>query len=341
MAIIITNQTTTIKFDLGDGEEHFLDKEQLSIKKKFGFVYVYGSLQDTEKFTKLRMRYTDISSPVLTSNTHLVTTLLGYKASTPVTIGSVTITDGVETVKVESNGAMAVSIQDQHSDAIDLYVHTDNATPTITVNPSVGDQQITVNSIVGVVNGNAITINEGIKTFQSIITGSSGSVITFATPLDYDFSVSAAVSCGDWNMAVNGSVTPVVFYLRPPAGANWDLYTFNVSITDDVVMDSGKFGGIAALTNGLFSRIVNGVIKNLPVIVNNLGFAEIGFTIRYDDKAPAGIYGFLASKNYSQINGVSIRLEGSGADEFQVIIQDDLTDLTHMAITANGHVVQD
>jgi len=111
MAIIITNETSTIKFDLGNNEEHHLDKENLSIKKKFGFVYVYGSSDDTVKFTKLKIKYTDVTSPVVASNTELIATLLGYKSSTATVVGDVRITDGVEFASVTVDGKLETTAE--------------------------------------------------------------------------------------------------------------------------------------------------------------------------------------------------------------------------------------
>jgi hypothetical protein len=103
MAIIITDQATTIKFDLGNGEEHHLDKASLSIKKKFGSVFVYGSADTDGHYTKLRLKYTDVSVPVTISNTDLINTLLGYKSSVGAVVGDVRITDGVEVLDIKAN----------------------------------------------------------------------------------------------------------------------------------------------------------------------------------------------------------------------------------------------
>lgn len=40
-------------------------------------------------------------------------------------------------------------------------------------------------------------------------------------------------------------------------------------------------------------------------------------------------------------NGVVIRLNGDQGDEFQVIVQDNLTGLTHFRTVVQGHVVED
>ena len=242
---------------------------------------------------------------------------------------------------VKQSGTVDVFIQDQHTNSINLYAHIDKVTPSIIVDASIDDKSITVNSIADVAAGDVITIYESDRVFQSIVSTSSGSVISFVSQLDYAFTTQSTVHVGAWNLAVNGSSSPITAHILLPPEVKWDIYQINVSITDNAVMDSAKFGGIAALTNGILLRVVNGHIKNLALTVNNIGFSEQGFTITYDPKAPAGVYGFQAKKNYHTVHGISLRLDGSTDDELQCIISDNLTDLTLLDITVNGHVVED
>lgn len=105
MPITITDETSTIKFDLGSDQVYHLDKSTLSAKKRWGFVHVLASAED-EQFTKLKMKYTDVTSPAVVSNDDLIATLLGYKASAGITIGDVRITDGVEVAQVNASGEL-------------------------------------------------------------------------------------------------------------------------------------------------------------------------------------------------------------------------------------------
>jgi len=148
MAIIITDETSTIKFDLGDDQVYHLDKSTLSAKKRWGFVHVLASAED-EQFTKLKMKYTDVSSPVVVSNDDLISTLLGYKASAGITIGDVRITDGVEVAQVNASGELLTSstlaaspgtelgnvgIVDDDGDQLDFKVNTHTAKVEILTN---------------------------------------------------------------------------------------------------------------------------------------------------------------------------------------------------------------
>jgi hypothetical protein len=242
--------------------------------------------------------------------------------------------------KLDTNNAMPINIRDQFTDSIDLYAHIDKAIPSITVNTSLYDEAIVVNSIADVVAGDVIVIYEGCRFYQSLVLSAAVLTINLASPLDFAFTTAAIVHIGTWNLAVNGSVTPQIAHIFVPSECEFNIYQINISITDNVIMDSAKFGGIAALTNGILFRMVNGTIKNLPLVVNNIGFSEQGFDIKYDEKAPAGVYGFQAKKNYPIVNGVSLRLNGKTNDEIQCIIRDDLTDLTMFNITINGHIAR-
>ena len=238
-------------------------------------------------------------------------------------------------------GNLKVALKDQYTDSVDLYAHIDKIIPSITVNTSLYDESIIVDSIASVVAGDVIIIYEGCRFYQSIVLSAAVLTINLASPLDFAFTTAAIVHIGSWNLAVDGSVTPKIAHIVVPPLCEFNIYQINVSITDNVVMDSAKFGGIAALTNGVLFRVVNHKIKNLPLVVNNIGFSEQGFDISYDPKAPAGVYGFQAKKNYPKVNGVALRLNGTTNDEIQCIIRDDLTDLTLFNITINGHVAQD
>ncbi|MCK4794861.1 MAG: hypothetical protein KAV87_64625 [Desulfobacteraceae bacterium] len=220
-----------------------------------------------------------------------------------------------------------------------LYAHVNKATPSITVDASVNDEALTVDSIVDVAAGDVIGLCEGTHCYQSLVTSTAANTINLGSPLDFAFTTSGTMYTGHWNIALDGSGTTQVASIVVPPDVCFEIYEIIVSMTDDVAMDSSKFGGIAALTNGILFRIVNGTTKNLPLIVNNIGFQEAGFDLQYDAKAPAGTYGISAKKNYFVSNGVVLKLDGATNDEFQCHIRDDLTGLSLMAIALHGRCI--
>jgi len=109
MAVTITNESSTIKFVWTNGEEVHIDKSGLSIKKGLFFVHISGNEDFVNTDKVIKLRYTEVTSPVVASNDELVAAILGYKASSGVTIGDVRITDGVEIALVDATGALKTS----------------------------------------------------------------------------------------------------------------------------------------------------------------------------------------------------------------------------------------
>lgn len=242
----------------------------------------------------------------------------------------------------EFYNAKNVIIQDQFSEAIDLYLCKLNGTTNPTIAITKGTQTINVVSNIGAVVGDCINIKDEYNYFQSIVTNITGTVITIASPVDKDFPITSSVCFGEWDLSqANGSVTPVSYFICPPSKVKYDIYTIIISIEDDSVMYESTFGGLPALTNGIILRVTDGYDKQLFLVTNNGGFTEYGFTTKYSDKVPSGTYAFWAVKNYKDVNGVSLRIDGNNEDRIEVIIPANLTGLSKMAITVHGHLVQD
>ena len=234
-----------------------------------------------------------------------------------------------------------VQIQDQYSEAIDFYLCKDNGKTNPTVAMSINDVSVTVANNAGAAVGDCINISEEARMFQSIISNVNGNIITFNTPVDYAFTTSAVVCFGEWNLATaNGATTPVVFCIQPPIGAVYDIYDISVSMEDNTAMYESTFGGLTALTKGIVGRITDGYSKNLFLCSNNSGFREYGFATSYPDKVPSGTFAFWADKNFKTINGSVLRIDGTTNDKIEIIVQDNLTGLSKLAVTVHGHVVE-
>ncbi len=221
-----------------------------------------------------------------------------------------------------------------------LYSKTAVINPAITSTASIGDYTLTVDTNASLVNGMAITIYEGSSIYQSLIRSTAETTITMASPVPYAYTAAATVDCAVWKANVDGSETEQVFTIKPPPNKAIDVHSIRFTITDGTTMDSAKFGGITELTNGLLAAIsTDGVLTPVAILVNNIGFAEQGFTLEYDPKAPAGVYGIRASLNVFTTAGTIIRLDGTKNQELQVIVRDDLTDLTLVDINIGGHIM--
>lgn len=142
-------------------------------------------------------------------------------------------------------------------------------------------------------------------------------------------------NAGSPDMRVNGSVTPVNFDLQ--INALWYLYQLNVIISD-AGMTALKFGGIAALTNGVRIQIL---ASDETLIIDLHESTGIKMNIDWFDLASIG--SVIQDFPTSDIFKVGIPLERGGvpmelkADSIiRFIIQDDLTALDYFEVIANG-----
>jgi hypothetical protein len=143
---------------------------------------------------------------------------------------------------------------------------------------------------------------------------------------------------GETDMAVDGSVTPVEFYVQPPVGEIWRIARSMIYIQDEKGFDVGTWGSGLILTNGHKVEIKhNGVVNDI------LGFnlktsgdiSSIAYDTRLDtfgnaDDILVGRWTFTRA-------GQFIRLDGDKGDYFKVIVNDDLSDLSAQYIQVQGY----
>ena len=147
--------------------------------------------------------------------------------------------------------------------AVDIYLYRNETTLTISSDTNVDDIVINVVSTAGLVAGEAITFYEGINISQNLIISFTATTVTISAPLDIAYTTAAIVECGPWNMAVDGSVTEQTFSVKAPPLADLDIHSISGSMlaSTPASMDDGKFGGIAALTNGILIKYTDGIHK--------------------------------------------------------------------------------
>ena len=132
---------------------------------------------------------------------------------------------------------------------------------------------------------------------------------------------------GSADATVDGSTTPVIFSLGPPAGQKWYVLEFGVVIQDGGNNNPDRYGALSELTNGTtFNQYVNSVTYLFKNLKNNLdivgSFGDHGF--RGTSNA------FLNSNNF-YTGKVELRqpvtLDGDLGDEIRVVVNDNLTGL--------------
>ena len=240
----------------------------------------------------------------------------------------------------EPDGAIRAQLQDNQSELVGLKICQFLANIVLSANTVIDTWTIELVAGHGVVAGNTICLRENGRHYQAVALNVATNTITLDTPLDYAFTVTANAFRSSDAMNVNGSVTRQIFRVAPPAGSKWDILGCEFVITDNTAMDDGTFGGIAALTRGLVLRKKDTVYKNIFNVKTNGDFAFRCDSVRYAEKPPSGTgYGFTAYRTFNARNGIAIRLDGDKGDEFQVIIQDDLTGLSSFRAGVWVHVV--
>lgn len=250
-------------------------------------------------------------------------------------------------VPKEQNGGVPTNWQDQHSEAVIAPIHIEVSHGNLLAVPTVVDAStITLTAGHSAVVGNIVCIQETVSIYWATILNFAGgaNVPTVDSPLDRVFTTAAEVCIGDANLNKVGSLAvPILAHMGPIVGVEWDITRLHVSVYDDGTMDSGKFGTIAGLTNGIVLRQVNGTSKNMGNVKTNGDLTFLASTHDYDTKAPAGFASLSADMVFGgpEHVGSVIRLDGNGSDTLQVIIQDDLSAVLSVRVMCIGHVVAD
>jgi hypothetical protein len=265
--------------------------------------------------------------------------------------------EGVKIVEPIEDGSLKVIIQDQHTEIIDLLLHRPLNNLTLNQTYSIGDRNIIVETTgVTPVIGNVVCFKELTAFYQGeilTVTAITGNFYTIEldTPIDFPFSNNTNGCVSTTNMAVDGSVTPQIFYITPYGlneNVEWDITRIlfvmsgeGIGATNDHPDDS-DFGVTSNLENGIVLRSVNGITKNIFNIKRNGEFRLRAYDVTYTEKSKAGLYsvGVRRSFNGPDKNGVTVRLLAETGDTIEIIIQDDLTEQFGMKAVVQGQVVR-
>lgn len=169
----------------------------------------------------------------------------------------------------------------------------------------------------------------------------STDTLTIDRPLEQTYTASGVLEITEHDLAQgNGSVaSPDIYEIAPPSGEIWHIWSITLSILDNLEPGVEKFGGIAALTNGMVVRQENSVKRNLVVFRTNGDMKEyFGTTqVEFIERVGAGAWSTYALWEYRSLTGSIIRLDGTLSESLKFIIQDNLTALSLMEIVGHGH----
>jgi hypothetical protein len=238
------------------------------------------------------------------------------------------------------NGGLDVNIQSQTSVLFQYYL-TNEIKTDITLTAEVPVDAAVINVSAGhgftAAAGEVIIIRYGDSFEQQRVKSVATNAITIEMPIANIFPVEGTtIIRGNINMNVDGSSTPVDFVYTNPSSSG---STIPIDITKVIITmqhganvpDDDKFGGLAALADGLYFRKINGSISNYGNYTRNSNFREVGSEIEYSDKAPAGTNGTNIIFDIEKIFGQVVRLDPSIEDTLVARVRDKIDAAAGMA----------
>lgn len=198
--------------------------------------------------------------------------------------------------------------------------------------------------------GHNIVINDNIllldrianRSLQAKVISVDTNTITIDKPIDHIFPASGPLpTLGRRtivDITIDGSTTPQIFSIR--AGSiplDYKNYTF--VFVHSTEGDDSKFCDIDPLPRGLVLRIVDGYQETLFNFKTNGDFKRFGARLETNEKSGGGSFSTSIILPVSEIFGVVQRIREDSV--IQIIVQDDLTNLTSGYATALGHQTLD
>ena len=200
----------------------------------------------------------------------------------------------------------------------------------LTSDVSVGDEVINVSSGHGftAAAGEQLVMFQSNRYTQLKVISVSTDAITVEHPITGDFTIADAVVVrGNILMNVDGSSTPVEFLLQ------LRNFTIPIDISKIIITmqhgsnvpDDGKFGGLTALTNGLFFHKMNDSTFSLGNYTTNQDFKDLGGDVEYTDKAPAGTNATNIVFDIKATFGQVIRIHPAVDDMIKGFVRDNIS----------------
>lgn len=262
--------------------------------------------------------------------------------------------NSLNNIIINDSDGVDVFIQDQHTEIINLKLTEFIEHITLLNNYDIGDRTIRIQTN-GTTPTNILTlnINEGIAFYQArpinvTSLGANQYELYLDSPLDYPFTINAESCLGNSNLAVDGSITPRIFQVSPEHLNNnisWDITGIHILFggigigPSNDAPDDADFFITDAITNGLILRSVNGITKNIFNIKTTGDLRSIVDNVEYVPKTKAGVYTVSGQMEFSINSGVTIRLNANDNSSFEIIVEDDLTEMTGGQARVHGHVV--
>jgi hypothetical protein len=253
-------------------------------------------------------------------------------------------------VPCEPRGSVPVSIQDQTSPAILVYVQQEKVVTTLAANATENTNSITVTSTTGIIIDQGIVLFNVAagKVFTGEVIGIVGNVLELDTPLNFSFRQGDTIKTASFEMNVDGSVTPQYFGLRgadPGFPLEIDINRIHFECLASNAVTLSSFGDIAGgLEKGLVLRKLDGEIINIFNVKTNQQIQTlcgVDFIPWSAINPVQGQNGFAAQFTLNGQANIGVTERVSIGEDLQFVIQDDLSDLLLFRIMVQGHIVTD
>jgi len=142
---------------------------------------------------------------------------------------------------------------------------------------------------------------------------------------------------GQYEADVDGSVTPVSFSIKPPAGVRMIIEQVIVYIEDTGKFESHRFGHDVLMHNGIEinRRHEGAIIATIPIkIKTNADVASLMYDV--NTQAWSANLQFLVAKWDVGRAQQGITIDGNHNDSVEMVINDDLTAISRFWVTAQG-----
>jgi len=258
-------------------------------------------------------------------------------------------TSGVGTKEEPFKLVVDAALQDQTTPILIVPANKVSNTTTLTTTIAKGDMTIDVDTTTGFVAGVFIVLANATENRYMTarqVGAIAGSTVTLDTPVDFEYPAGTQITNGSTNLGVNGAVTTQVFSLRasdPGLPLIVDITRMIFTCTTATAVDMSTFGDLAALTNGLVLRRVDGTYNNIFNVKTNGEIASLMYDFQvYDATNPQqGQDGFVSRLTFAGQNKIGVTLRIGPDEDVELLIQDDLSGLTDFTVMFEGHVVDE
>jgi hypothetical protein len=261
------------------------------------------------------------------------------------------ITDPVtgKIAQVETNGALAVNVQDQHSRAFDLFFAQDVGSPSSLTTDVVQDAYtLLATTGHGLVQGDFFILVDPVGQrgwTGTVITVAGNNTVNVDRPISYAFpSASTVLQKRTKAMNVDGSSTPQTFSIGGSLLAQLDITRILFQMTTSTAPEWDEFGDIEvdATFRGIQCRLVNGTTTDLWNAKTNGELANLMYDMTvFLGSAGLTKDGIAGRMTYAGQNKHGVTLRISANEALEIIIQDDLRGLDSLSVIACGHFVTD